>query len=496
MAKQKIVRILLQNEVHANVSGLHPAETAVLSDTFALLANNYFFHPKFKAKIWDGKIRYFSRGGATYVNLLPEIIPLIKSLGYSIHIKDKRDNLQIKVPPIDKNYLIDFGIELAPHQLNIINAVTSNGGGMIKGGTGAGKTICCWVLHDLYYTHCGFETLVIVPTADLITQTVDEFSKFSSDVGYWGDGKKNIDHPVVVSTWQTLKNNPSFVGKFKHIILDECHGGKNLSAQINTILNDFGKNCYIKTGMTGTFPESASEMRTLECALGPILYEVTAKELIDSGWLAKLNLTMIRLNENFKEEYNQFLLDNPEQKGKLTYAKYKKALFPEYPNETGYYIKNEPRNTFIANFVTVKSESTKLNNCVVLVNTVKHGKELERLIPNSKFIYGKDRTKVRKEMFDLFSAENDVIMITTFGLASIGLNIKRIFVVFMIDSGKSFIRIIQTLGRGLRRADDKSEVTIYDIYGALHYGKDHAIKRVKHYTTEEHEVKKLTVNYR
>lgn len=504
-----VATIKIDNEVDAYVLGLKPSEYNVLSDSFAIPAKNFWFTPKYKAKVWDGKIRFFARNGKTYVNLLPEIVPILKGLGYTLKLKDSRDKLSIKVPLIDKHYLQDFGWTLGDHQVDIVNTNIRHNGCMIKAGTGAGKTVCCWILHDLYYKHCGFETLIIVPTIDLIHQTVQEFKQFSDDVGLWGDSVKDTNHPVVVSTWQTLQKNESFVGKYKHIILDECHSGKDFASQINSILNKYAKNCYIKSGMTGTFPEDKAEFRTLEMALGKIEYEITARDLIDSGWNAELRLTLMQLNEDFHDKYAKYLEEwpnlvlefkrnDPEYEipdSPPTYAQFKKELFSEYTTETRYLEENTERNEFIASFVTSKTKS--VGNSVVLVSHVKHGKALEKLIPGSVFIYGKDKTKKRKEMFDLFSNANDVIMITTFGLASIGLNIKRIFNIFAVDGGKSFIRVIQTIGRGLRKAPDKHKLNFYDVYGNLPYALKHKNDRVKFYKSEDHKINKTyKIDYR
>jgi superfamily II DNA or RNA helicase len=486
---KKEAKIKLLNEVDAVVIGLGPGEYAAICDAFKLQTPNYFFNPKYKAKIWDGYHRFFTKNGKVCINLLPDIIPIIKDFGYEISIIDTRDKISLNVPKIDKHYLADFGWTLGDHQVNAINALTQNNGGMIKGGTGAGKTVCCWVLHDLYYTHCGLETLIIVPTTDLIYQTVLEFNEFSKDVGLWGDSKKDIDHPVVVSTWQTLMNQEDFVRKYKHIIMDECHGGKNFISQANKILNEYGSNCYVKTGMTGTFPPHPCDLRTLRCSLGQILYEIPAKELIDQGWLSTMVLTVLGLDEDLRPDYDIYLENfKPSKKfpKPLTFSEYKKALYPEFANERGYLSKNYERNLFISEFVKAKTEQS--GNSVILVNTKKQGTLLEEMIPGSVFIYGDKTTKVRKEQFNMFAERDDVIMITTYGLAAVGLNIKRIFNIFMVDAGKSFVRVIQTLGRGLRKADDKDVVNVYDIYSNLYYSEKHIRERIAFYKEEGHTI--------
>jgi superfamily II DNA or RNA helicase len=512
MIDANTVRLKILDEVSVVIIGLKPNEYTALSEAFALKAPNFQFHPKYKAKQWDGNIRYFTKNGKTYINLLPEIIPLLKELGYKIDVIDKRDQVKIKIPQIDENYLEGHfwpngnPVVLGAHQVNSVNTLTKHNRGMLRAGTGAGKTLICYVLHHLYKETCGFDSLIIVPTVDLVYQTVLEFNTFSHDVGFWGDSKKNTDHPVVISTWQTLQNQPEFVSRYKHIIVDECHGGKNFSSNLNKIMNEYANNCYVKMGMTGTFPKHPTEYRTLEVALGKMVYEIPAKALIDEGWLAEMKLNMLQLNEPFREEYREYKesVQNKIVEGELdmnvtlpTYGEFKKMLFPEYANERDYLAASYKRNKFIAKLVQGKMTQSERNNSVILVNTRKQGKMLEEIIPNSKFIYGKNNSKTRKAMFDLFSEDNDVIMITTFSLAAVGLNIKRIFNLFMVDAGKSFERVIQTIGRGLRKADDKKVVDVFDIHSDLEYSQRHSKSRKKYYREEGHAItKELKIDYR
>jgi superfamily II DNA or RNA helicase len=500
MSHNKIVKIKLLDEVNAVVMGLTSSEYTTISDIFSLHPEGYFFNPKFKAKIWDGYIRFFKKNGRTFIKLLPEIVPILKQLGYKLEIIDNRDTVNIKIPMIDKNYLQEFGWILGDHQVETVNILVSNNGGLVEAATGAGKTICSWILHDLYKTYCDFDTLIIVPTRDLIKQTVEEFKQFSNDIGFWGDSKKDTDHPVVISTWQTLKNNPSFVGKYKHIILDECHSGKNFSGNVNKILNEYASNCYIKMGMTGTFPENACDMKTLQSAMGDVLYQVKASYLMSIGWLSSMELSMIELDEEFLETYNTLSVVekiNKETNKSMTYNEFLKSQFPEYSNERVYLMKQLDRSKYIAKFIISIMEREKLNNSLVLVKNKKQGKLLNEFIPNSIFIDGLVPSIKRKKIFDSFATNNDIVLISTFSLASIGLNIKRIFNIFLLDSEKGFINVIQSIGRGLRKAFDKNKINVYDIYSNLYHAKRHATKRRKHYETEGHKINKsMKIKYK
>lgn len=490
----RIATITLLDEVHSIVSGLTPSEYKAISDEYAERPHGYMFNPKYKAKIWDGYIRFFSSRGEVNIKLLPDIIKILKQIGYEIKLIDRRDRVSINVPEIDKNYLSEFGWVLGDHQVELVNALIRNNGGIVKAGTGAGKTVCCWILHHLYYTHCGFRTLIIVPKKSLVKQTAEEFNEFSTDVGVWGDNMRDTDHPVVISTWQTLQKHETFVSQFKHIILDECHTGKNFSGNINKILNKYGKQCYVKMGMTGTLPPDKCDMKTLNSALGDVIYEVTAKHLIDIGWLASMELTMIELDEEFKEKYDNIpdseLID-PKTNERLTFAKYMESVFPEYSMEREYLIKQLDRSVYIANFVKELLNRSRNNNTIILVKNKSQGKILQELIPNSYYVDGTTSSGNRNKIFKLFKENNDIVLISIFSLMSTGMSIKRVFNIIALDAEKSFIEIIQTIGRGLRKASDKNLVNIYDIYSNLLHAKRHSNARKKYYVSEGHKINNM-----
>jgi hypothetical protein len=221
----KTVTVKLLDEVNVAIMGLKPQELKTLSDTFAVYAKNYVFHPLYKLKKWDGKIRYFSAAGATYYNLLPEILPMLKAMGYTVNYIDKRAYHNISIPKIDETYFQDWGVVLGEHQVTGINMVVEQGNGMLIAGTGAGKSIMTAALCDLYDRFCGFKVVVIVPNIDLIDQTAQEIRNFDIEVGTYSGTRKSLDENIIVSTWQSIQNNPVIMSQFQVVIVDECFDG-------------------------------------------------------------------------------------------------------------------------------------------------------------------------------------------------------------------------------------------------------------------------------
>lgn len=488
--KTKIARIKILDEVNIAVIGLHQEELAALSDKFAVYAKSYVFHPLYKLKKWDGKIRHFSKSGASYLNLIKEIVPEIKRMGYSVEYIDKRSYHEVDIPKIDNTFLEDWGITLGEHQVGAINSIAEHGNGMLIAGTGAGKTFITAVLCDLYDRICGLKICVIVPNIDLIDQTALELRSVDLKVGTYSGSGKSLEENIIVSTWQSIQNNPMIMSQFQAVIVDECHGvtGK----QLQEILNVHGAHIPVRIGMTGTLPKDASECMAIRVCLGEVLYEVKASELIERGWLAGLAIKMYCLMENFTDKWMKFQTDYPEESANMTEKDFIEGFLPDYEAETTYLKKQRVRSTFIADFVENIRMQEK-GNTFILVKSVPYGKALSKLIEGAVFVYGQDKTAVRKQIYKMFDEHDNIVVISTFQLASTGLNIKRIFNLVFVDAGKSFTKIIQAIGRGLRKARDKDFVNVYDFYSNLKYSKRHATTRKSFYKEQNynHSVKKV-----
>lgn len=488
----KIATIKILDEVNIAVIGLRQDEYKILAGQFSVYAKGYNFHPLFKLRKWDGKIRFFSESGASYINLLKEIVPELKKFGYKIKYVDRRKYYDIEIPRIDETYLSEYGWTLGEHQVGAINAVADEGNGMLIAGTGAGKTLITAVLCDLYTTICGLKVVVIVPNTDLIGQTASELRAFDLPVGEYSGASKSLKEPTIVSTWQALQNNPQIMSQFSAVLVDECHG--TTGKVLQDLLNQHGAHIPVRIGMTGTLPKEPADRMAIKVCLGEVLYEVKAHELIEKGWLAQLRLKMYCLMENFSDKWLQFQQDKPEEAAKMTEKDFIEGFLPDYDAETGYLKKQTLRTQFIADLIENLRVQEK-GNTFVLVKSVPYGKALAKQIENAVFVYGADKTAVRKQIYKTFDEHDNIVVISTFQLASTGLNIKRIFNLVFVDAGKSFTKIIQAIGRGLRKARDKDSVNVYDIYSNLKYAKRHAGQRKTFYREQKYDFTEKKVDY-
>ena len=489
--KRETALIKIIDEINCIIVGLRPSDYDKLKDKFSPYAPNYRFTTKYKLGIWDGKIPFFSKAGKTYIKLLPEIIPLLKKWGYTLKLEDNRQSFILEFDLIDKYYFVDEGIELGDHQVEGVNAALQANGGILLMGTGAGKSIAAACLCKIYTEKYNLKAIMIVPNTDLIGQGKEDFENLGLDVGEYSGDVKDLNHPIVISTWQALQNNPQVMSLFQISITDECHGvtGK----QLQMLLNDAGSHLLVRIGLTGTLPEEEVDRMAVRVTLGDPVFSISSKELIDLGWLAKPEIEIIELVEEFETEYSVYKFENPDDK--ISYRDFTKLIFADYDAEKKYLNKREERQEFIADIIIESGKNEKANT-LMLVNGVEIGKRYAELIPGSIFVYAKDKKEYRRKVYKLFAEHNDVVVIATAQLASTGLNIPRIFHLVLVDIGKSYIKVIQAIGRGLRKAKDKDSVVIIDICSTLKYSNDHKNKRISHYKKHEYPFKKTKIKYR
>lgn len=495
--RKNVAKIKVLDELNVVVIGLDRNHYETLYNEFGLMAKGYFFNPNYKRGKWDGKKRFFSRNGKTSIHLLPDIIPMLKAMDYKIELIDQRKMGDYSVPLIDENLFEGFtwpdgnSVELGEHQVNGVNSLFENGAGILLAATGAGKSLCTAAILKQYNDHLDARCLVIVPTKDLINQTSSDIAYFDIEVGRFFGDVKEPNKKNVVSTWQSLQNTPKLMTMFDVVVIDECHGAK--SSVLKNMLLEYGSNAKAIYGVTGTLPKDKDEAMEVRYVLGDVVYTVPAKELIDKGWLANLKLKTWTLVEDLTPEWNFFKEKSPELAAQTNYKSFKKNFFPEYAAEKAYLHKNKKRVQFIADLISTTVAET--GNAFVLVNSVPFGKKLSKEIEGSIFVHGADDSEVRKQIYATFDENDDVVVIATAQLASTGLNIKRIFNLFLIDPGKSFIQIIQSIGRGLRRAKDKDSVTVYDISSDLKYGDRHSKERKKYYKEQSYAYTDNKVEY-
>lgn len=354
------------------------------------------------------------------------------------------------------------------------------------------NTIMCAALCTAYGQH-DIKTITIVPNQDLIRQTKQDYTTYGLDVGEYSGTLKDLDHQHAVSTWQALKNNPKIIQLFQMVIVDECHQvrGKVLTE----ILTDHASKMPYRFGVTGTLPKEPADQLSVTVAIGGVKYTVNAAHLIDKGILSNLHISVFQLEENLEAEYKKFCAEECITHKPPTYIQFKDSYLPDFTAEKDYLQKNKTRLEWIAEMIETKRDEKK-GNVLCLVDTIAAGRKLAACIEGAIFVNGQDvKQKDRKDIYDLFKQHDDLVVIATVHIAGTGLSINRIFNLFLVDIGKSFVRVIQAIGRGLRMASDKNFVNVYDVCSDLKYSKRHVTERLHYYKEAAYPHKKHKIKY-
>lgn len=456
--------IHIDDEVNCRVGGLRPEHLEVLYNKFGIFVEGYFHMPAYQLRRWDGKIRFFEKTGKTFTKILDEVIPYICSWNYDVDLVDNRIPFKPITDRVADNFFGD-GPEtrkLRPYQVEVINALLDEGSGFGICATGSGKTSMCAALSMTLYLN-GLQTIVIVPSADLVTQTVTEFREhlaaYPIEIGVYSGNEKDIDHPIVVATWQALQNAPHYMAYFQAFIIDEAHGVK--ANVVKELINVHGKHITHRYGVTGTFPKASVDGYSLKTSIGKIVREVPASWLIEQGYLSEIVIEPFETQD-----------EDPD--------------LPDYASERAYLTKHQERIEALAKLIMQKRDEH--GNTLVLVNTqsLQLGRDLQELIPDSVYLDGGSKSEIRQENYAQYANQDGIIVIASAGIASVGLSIDRIFCEILVDSGKSFVKCIQAVGRGLRKKGDKNKIHVVEIFSKLKFSKKHFKERKKHYEDAEY----------
>ena len=463
--------------------------TRELSDYFSFEVPGYKFTPQFRRRVWDGKIRLFSYAtGQLYVGLYPYLKDWCNKK--SIHIVESSDILTHSThTAADIQALIDtYDISITPrdYQIAAFKFALEYDRGMILSPTASGKSLIIYMLCRHYMNMIDNNILIIVPTTSLVEQLYKDFKDYGFDVdknvsrkyhGYDID----LDKRITISTWQSLYKMPKkFFEDYGAVIGDEAHLFKAVSlTKIMTKLTD----CKYRIGLTGTLDDSKTHKLVLQGLFGMVNKVVSTSELIDRKQLAQLKV--ICLNLKYPENES------------------KKVKDVKYFEELEYITSSKPRNKYIRNLAL----ALKGNTLLLFQLVEKHGEILFNLIKEKAdqkrkvfFVFGGTDTDDREQIRAITEREDDAIIVASYGTFSTGINIRNLHNIVFSSPTKSPIRVLQSIGRGLRVGDKKDTATVYDISDNLSYkGKDnftlnHFKERVNIYNREGFNYEIHTIN--
>jgi len=474
----KQANLIIRDEVNVKIEGLELDVRRKLVNQFKYDVPYARYLPAVRLGRWDGKVAFFQLGGSTYVNLLPEIIPILEQYNYDIELDDQRQyQTTFHFDRVTENTFDQYSwpqghpqagnpVLLRDYQIDIINNFLANPQCIQEVATGAGKTVMTAALSHAV-TPYG-RSIVIVPNKSLVTQTEKDYVNLGLDTGVFFGDRKEFGRQHTICTWQSLnvllkntKNDRAdiTIGEFLEdvvcVIVDEVHMAK--ADALKTLLTGVMAQVPIRWGLTGTIPKEQFEYRALHVSLGPVINRLAASELQERGVLAQCHVNVIQLvdhveHTNYQSELKYLL----EESGRLDAM----AELIQHVNETG--------------------------NTLVLVDRISAGQELVSRLNNAVFISGGTKAGERQEHYDQVAETDDKIIVATYGVAAVGINIPRIFNLVLIEPGKSFVRVIQSIGRGIRKAEDKDHVQIWDITSTCKFAKRHLTKRKSFYRDAEY----------
>ena len=469
-------KLIIKDEVNIKLEGLELEARRKLANTFKYEIPHARYHPAFKLGRWDGMTSLFGIGGNGYLNQLEKIIEILTNMGIEIaDVEDLRQPVKLAFDEVTETYWADQGkvwpkghqqegqpIMLRDYQVDAVNIFLKNPQALQEIATGAGKTITTATLSQLCERYG--RTITIVPNKSLVEQTEEDFISVGLDVGvYYGD-RKDLNKTHTICTWQSLnilekksKNHEhdiltlaEFLDGVRTVIVDEVHMAK--AEVLKNLLTKNLSNACIRWGLTGTVPKEAFESESIFASIGPVVGGIKAHELQEKGVLSNCHVNVVQM------------IDLPE--------------FRDYQSELKYLVTNDERMAYISNLIKQISNS---GNTLVLVNRIDSGKFLINELPDAVFVSGEVKTKDRKDEYDEIKTSTNKIIVATYGVAAVGINIPRIFNLVLLEPGKSFVRVIQSIGRGIRKAEDKDFVQIWDVTSTCKFAKRHLTQRKKFY---------------
>ena len=453
-----------------------------LKDYFTFKVPGYRFMPAYRNKVWSGDIHLYNpMSRRLYFGLIPYIQKFCESRDYKVVFDKNVDGFAAIDEDSVVNFIQSLSLPFKPrgYQLEAFLHAIRTKRALLVSPTASGKSLIIYMITK-WWQRTDFKTLIIVPTISLVEQMKGDFVSYGGDENdihtIMSGREKNTNKQIVVSTWQSIYKMPrQWYEQFDVIIGDEAHQYKAKS--LTSILEKMTK-CPIRLGFTGTLDGTQTHKLVLEGLFGVVKKVTTTAELIEQKYLAdfKIQAIVLKHTDANKKEYSR----------------------TEYHDEIDFLVRNEARNNFISQLAL----HLKGNTLILYQFVEKHGKPLHEMISKQNkddrqifFVSGEVEVEDRELVRKITEQENNAIIVASYGTFSTGINIRNLHNVVFASPTKSRIRSLQSIGRALRRGDNKEQATLYDIADDLSWKKarnhtlKHFIERVGIYTSEKFEYK-------
>ena len=426
------------------------------------------------------------KGRYLYKGLIKELIVLLEENGIEYEIDDSLLHKNKLSEHVFKNFLEKLKPVPYPryYQEECVKAVLENKMRTVFSPTGSGKSLIAYLMLMFFIAmRTDKKALLVVPSTTLVSQMYNDFFDYSSmndkiDIKklckmIHGGSKDKVlyDEKILITDWQWLQNRPKkFFKDFGLLIWDEAHGAdaKKATMIINSCINT-----RFKMGLTGTLPkDNIIKQKQVEGLLGQRIVSISTREMIDRGFACNLKICGVAFNHGPHEKQT-------------------------YREEVNTIICSDKRNKHITRLLKkVKG------NTLVLFKTAKkpfpYGKQLATLLNETQkriyYIDGDSPLEERDRIKEDIEKYDNCILFATYGTLSTGVSIKNLHNIVFVESMASEIKVLQSIGRGLRVHESKDHVKIFDIvdifeysdpYHPLGYMYEHWLKRLGYYEREE-----------
>jgi superfamily II DNA or RNA helicase len=501
MSETPDIVISYLNDVHAKICCTQSSIGMEMVDYFTFMVPNARYTPSFRNKVWDGKIRLYNQySELLYYGLIPYVIKFANERNYTVKFSANfpKPNVASQSHQDTIKFLNTLNIHSRgkplsplPHQVEGVNYAVNNNRCLLISPTASGKSYIIYSLVRHYQNTAKKKILIVVPTVSLVYQMINDFRDYSSQTdwdvetnthGIFSGQNKDTDKPIVVSTWQSIYKLPKkYFEQYECVVVDESHHMR--SDSIKGIMEKLIE-CPVRIGLTGTLDGMRTNKLVVEGLTGKVHRVARTRDLIDANILSRLKIECITLKytDNERRDARKF----------------------KYDEEIDYLVRHDRRNKFIADLAL----NLRGNTLVLYQYVEKHGKVLHDLISSINkdasrsvyFVSGEVDAELRENMRNAVETQNNAIIVASYGTFSTGINIRKLHNVIFASPSKGRVRVLQSIGRQLRKSDAKEHAQLYDLSDDLswkshqNYGLKHFVERLKIYNEEQFDYK--TVNVR
>ena len=492
-----------EDEVFLRTSKITIGQQLELGEAFSWKAKDFWFHPKFRAGTWNGTVHFYNRNTYTFpIGLLPYFVNFCKKFNYSYKLNFDISELKCDISDedIDRLYTSIFKNSFKPrgYQDIAIKKALHSKRGIIEHPTASGKSLILYALIRFVLATTEKKVLLVVPSINLVNQMFVDFKSYGWDncesytsLIFGTSKRKDWNKSIIISTYQSIaKKSQEFFNDFGMVLIDECHGGKAISYKY---ILEKCINAEYRIGLTGSLQDinnknEKAEYLTIAGYLGPVIAKEKTQDLIEQGFLSKILIANI-------------ILKYPEKYINLT-----KFDSYDYIQEIDIIQSYDKRNKILD---YILNHINKDHNILILCHEIdEHLKVVEEYInkyinkhlKNWKLhiIYGQTAANKRENIRQEMIHNGGNILLASYGTLATGVNIPRLHHIIFFSSYKSKIKVLQSIGRGLRKHDSKEKLILWDITDDLTYityqaGKEifhknyvykHWIKRLEYYKSQ------------